>query len=132
MKRNRKKRMKKKTAAGIIVSLLLSASAMAVDPNAPPPPMLHTITELRMKQEQEENSVIRVIQQPVMLQTEQVCSPVEQARQRIREVGRSEEKFAGTVTVEAGHGEVAIDNNSGTVNNDVNVQVVNPNERLCP
>ena len=93
--------------------------------------ILNALTNMRLKQEREENNVVRVIQQPSTVRTEQVCSPVEQARQRMRDLGTSKEQVAGTVKVEAGHGDVKIDNNQGQVNNSVNVQVVNPNEKSC-
>lgn len=115
----------------LMAHLLVSAAALAAEPNPHDPALADAVSQMRQRQEQEEGSVIRVIQQPVMLQTSQVCSPVEQARQRIKDVGGKEGKAIGTVSVEAGHGEVAIDGNSGTVDNSVSVQVVNPNERSC-
>ena len=116
----------------IIARLLLSATALAVEPGVGDPALLDAIHQLRVKQAEEEGSVIRVIQQPVMLQTQQVCSPAEQVRQRMRDLGAVKERTVGDVTVEAGHGEVTVDGNSGTIDNSVNVQVVNPNERICP
>ncbi len=130
MKRpSKRKKILKKVSALILIRLLLSATAMAVDPPHHDDQTLQTLHEMRMRQEGEENSVVRMIQQPVAIQTN-ICSPVEQARQRIREL-KSQQKIAGDVVVEAGHGEVAVDGNNGTVNNSVNVQVVDTNDRKC-
>lgn len=129
--RPRKRLLKKRTMVILVMRLLLSAAAMAVDPNAPPPPKLSQITEMRARQESEENSVQRIIAPPMVLQTQQICTPAEQARQRLRDMGASEEKTPGSVTVEAGHGEVTIESNEGDINNSVNIQVVNENERNC-
>ena len=130
MKRKQPRRNRRKIGLILAMRILLSATALAVEPGNGDPALLNAIHEMRMKQQAEENnSVVRVIQQPMRAQN---CSPVEQARQRIRDMGAKEGKAVGQVNVEAGHGEVKIDGNSGTVNNAVNVQVVNPNDRTCP
>ncbi|MBI2980701.1 MAG: hypothetical protein HYY44_00030 [Deltaproteobacteria bacterium] len=132
MKKISKQTRRRKTAILVLMRLLLSAAALAVEPNPHDPELLNAVSNMRQKQENEEGSVVRVIQQPVVLQTQQVCNPVEQARQRIRELGDGQNKVSGSVTVEAGHGEVNVESNEGTINSAINVQVVNPNERLCP
>lgn len=114
------------------MKLLLAASALALEPNPHNPELQNAVSNMRQRQEVEEGSVVRVIQQPVMLQTQMVCSPVEQARQRMREIDDEQNRIAGSVNVEAGHGEVNVESNEGTINSAINVQVVNPNERLCP
>ncbi len=121
----------KRTALLLVVRLLLSTSALAVDPPHQDEEILNTLHQMRLRQEEEEN-VVRVIQQPVVTQVRQVCSPVEQARQRLRDLAASKTRNIGDVTIEAGHGEVTVDGNSGTIDNSVNVQVVNPNDRFCP
>lgn len=130
--KNKRRNSGKKMVVLLIARLLLSATALAMEPNPHEEELLNAIHEMRVKQEGEEGSVQRVIQQPVMLQTQMVCSPVEQARQRMRDLAAVKEKTVGDVTVNAGHGEVTIDGNSGTIENNVNVQVMNPNERICP
>ena len=115
----------------LLLTLLLPASVFAVDPPNQDGSLLQVISNMRNKQEGEENSVVRVVQQPVSIRQEQVCSPSEQARQRMRDLGAIRKETIGTVNVEAGHGDVKIDGNSGQINNSVNVQVVNPNERKC-
>ncbi len=131
MKRPIKKRRSNKAAVLLVMRLLLSATAFAVEPSNQDGSFLHVITNMRNKQESEENSVVRVIQQPVSIRQEQVCSSSEQARQRLKDLGALQKQAAGTVNVEAGHGDVKIDGNSGQINNSVNVQVVNQNDRKC-
>lgn len=93
--------------------------------------VLDRIIQLRLKQEQEEN-VVRVIQ-PMGIPQQDVCSPSQQTRSRLAFAGKGSKNIgsAGNVTIQAGHDDVKIDNNSGTINNGVNVQIVNPNEKRC-
>ncbi|QQR79609.1 MAG: hypothetical protein IPJ69_09650 [Deltaproteobacteria bacterium] len=119
-----------KTLLSLISLILLSSTLLAVEPDLHDPQMLQAITNMRQRQEGEEGSTVRVIQQPIVTRVEQGCTLSEQARQRIRDLG-SEKHTIGNVNVEAGHGEVTIDGNSGTINNSVNVQVVNNNDRKC-
>lgn len=129
-KRNKRRRQSKKTALFLVIRLLLSASAFAVELDPHDAEMLNAIHEMRTKQENEENTV-RVIQQPITVTTQQGCSPSELARQRIRDLGAKEGTKVGNVTVEAGHGEVTVKDNHGQIDNSVNVQMVNPDERRC-
>ena len=114
----------------MIIHIFLSTTAFAVDPPHHDAKMLETLYQMRLKQEGEEN-VVRVIQQPVTVQNDTVCSAAEQARQRIRDLGGGDGKKFGTISLEAGHGSVSIDGNSGEINNSVNVQVIAPNDRKC-
>ncbi|MDO8461375.1 MAG: hypothetical protein Q7S98_00790 [Deltaproteobacteria bacterium] len=114
----------------LAVPVLLAATAMAAETpaNGPAPDALH---QMRMKQQDEERgSVVRVIQ-PGMVPQESVCSPTQMTRQRLNRLGNNNKDKSGTVNVEAGHGDVQIDGNTGQVNNSVNVQIVNPNEKNC-
>lgn len=120
----------KKTLALLIIQLLLSVSTMASEAKSSDPMILERITNMRTRQEAEENNVYRVIQQPITVRQD-VCTPVEQARQRIRDLNGPDGEKIGTINVEAGHGEVTIDHNSGEINNSVNVQAVAPNDRKC-
>ncbi len=126
------KKLSKKTLSLLIMRCLISATALAMEPNPHDPTLAGAINQMRQRQEAEENSVIRVIQQPVMLQTMQVCSPAEQARQRLRNLDESKQGL--TVNVEGSFGDVSVDNNSdGTTINQV-VQPIMPgvtNERSC-
>lgn len=111
----------------LLLFFLVSGSLLAADAGVN---TLERLIQVRMKQEQEEN-VVRVIQ-PVALQMSDVCSPVQQARQRLENAGKKGEgEQIGDVKIEAGHKEVKIEGNSGTVNNSVNVEIVNPNDKRC-
>lgn len=125
----KKRRSSRRVAILAVMRVLLSATAFAVEPPHHDQQILETLTQMRMRQEQEEN-VVRIIQQPVVI-SQDACSPSEQARQRIRDLGGKDGKQFGTVSVEAGHGDVSIDGNSGEINNSVSVQVVAPNDRKC-
>jgi hypothetical protein len=117
----------------VILLLIVMVSSIAAEAANPPgkgPSLLEAVNHMRLRQEGEENNSIRVIQ-PASMQLEEACSPVQQSRQRIRDLVKAEGPSGGSVSVEAGHGEINVDNNSGTVNSSVNVQIVNPNERNC-
>lgn len=131
-KLNRKKgRFALRASTVILLRLLVAASALAVEPPHQDPELLQALHDTRLKQEDEEGKVVRVIQQPVAVSNDVACSPAEMARQRLRDLGLKEGKNFGAVNVAAGHTEVKVDNNSGQVNNSVNVQVVAPNDRKC-
>lgn len=128
---NRIKRPWRQRVVLVAGALLISSAALAVEPNPHEDELLEAIHQTRMRQEEEENAV-RVIQQPVTVVNDVACSPVEQARQRIRDLGAKDGTKIGNVTVEAGHGEVTVNDNHGEINNSVNVQVNTPNEnRKC-
>lgn len=136
MKRKRAKkagRRWKLKAATLVMRLLVSATALAVEPNPRTPAPREALTQMRQRQQAEESgTVVRMIQQPVVVRTDQICSPSEQARQRIRDLGGSQTKVSGSVSVEAGHGEIKVDDNHGSINNSVNVQINAPgNDRKC-
>lgn len=95
------------------------------------PDLTQTINEMRLRAEDEEGAV-RVITQPLTVQEVSHCTPVEQVRQRIRDLRGTKDPLIGDVTVEAGHGDITIEDNSGTIDSSVNVQLINPgNERKC-
>ena len=110
--------------------LLLFTGVIALRAEASPAGTAETIRRMRLRQEDEEK-VVRVISQPVTLVRQEPCTPGEKARQRVRELG-GPDGFTGTVNVEAGHGEVSIEGNSGTINNSVNIQVDSPDAPKCP
>lgn len=120
----------KKIVALLIIRLLLSASTLAVQPPGKEPIVLEALQNIRSKQESEEN-VYRVIQQPLPMQGGTLCSPDEMARQRLREVGNAAEQGDGVVNVEAGHGEINVESNEGNIDSNVNIQILNQNERKC-
>lgn len=121
-------------AASLLMRLLVSATALALEPNPQTPEIKESLTQMRQKQQAEEGgTVVRVVQQPVAVQTDFACSPSEVARQRIRDLGGSQTKVSGSVNVEAGHREVKVQDNHGSINNSVNVQINAPggNDRKC-
>lgn len=118
------------TLLTLLSLFVMSTSSQAVEPDLHDTDMLQAITNLRQKQENEENNPVRVIQQPITTRIISECTPSEQARQRLRDLG-TEHKRIGVVNIDAGHGEVRIDGNSGQINNSVNVEVVNANDRKC-
>lgn len=112
----------------ILLVLILNISpVIAADPAGKGPSRLDAIQQLRMKQQDEENSPIRVIQQPTLQQVQQVCTPAQRMRARLAKVGAKQKEGTGNVTVNAGHGDVSLDKVSGQVDNSVNVQIINPN-----
>ena len=113
----------------LFISFIASTS-YAVEPDVHDAGMLQAITNLRQKQEGEENNPVRVIQQPITTRVVSECTPSEQVRQRLRDLG-SEHKRVGVLNIDAGHGDVRIDGNTGQINNSVNVEVVNANDRKC-
>jgi predicted membrane protein len=84
---------------------------------------LKNLRSMRMKQEQQE-IVVRE-QKFVRVENETHCTPVQQTRQRLKDIGNGERPASVTnLSIHAGHEEMNIDNNQGTINSDVNVQVI--------
>ena len=110
-----------------IVLLLFSSTVLAVEPPGKEPIVLDDIRQVRMKQENHE-SVVRIIPQPVQMYQKTFCSPVERARARVRELGNTQGS-EGSINITAGHGEINVESNQGTINSDITVQVVNNNEQ---
>ncbi len=118
---------------GFVLFIALFLSTIAYAANAPQeePSLLGTLREVRLKQ-QDEESLLRVVSQPFEIQSTSFCLPIEQARQRLRDLERSQKTFSGDVTVMAGHEEVTIEDNNGKIDNSINVQIINPDEeRQC-
>ena len=93
--------------------------------------MLDNLRRMRSKQQQEEK-VVRV-QGFMNVQKEKRCTPVQQARQRIRDIEASSgEANSENVNITAGHGELNVADNHGAINSDINVQIINQgDERDC-
>lgn len=109
---------------------LVSFPAFAVEPPGQEPIILDAIHNMRMKQEQEEN-VYRVIQTPMPMNQSSTCNPVDRARDRLNGLSATDGAVSGSVNIQAGHENVTVESNEGTVNNSVNVQIVSPNEENC-
>ena len=93
--------------------------------------MLENLRRMRVKQQQEEK-VVRV-QGFMNVRKERRCTPVQQARQRIRDIETSlGEAYSKNVNITAGHGEINVADNHGDINSDINVQIINQgDERDC-
>ncbi len=87
--------------------------------------------QMRVKQQEEEQSVVRIIAQPHTIKRVISCSEVQLTRQRLRDIGqeseKQEQKFNG-IKVELGHDNTRIRDNHGTINNNINMEVVQQNE----
>lgn len=91
--------------------------------------LLDTLHRIRIKQEQQE-FVIRG-QGFMKIEKETACTPVQQTRQRLRDLNESKGDEEN-VTINAGHEEVNVTDNHGTINTDVNVQIIKEGkEREC-
>jgi hypothetical protein len=89
--------------------------------------MLENLRRMRTRQ-QEEEKVVR-IQGFMNVQKRKQCTPVQQARQRIRDIEASSgEADSENVNVTAGHGEINVSDNHGTINSDINVHIINQGE----
>ena len=63
------------------------------------------------------------------VQKEKRCTPVQQARQRIRDIeAASGNANSENVNITAGHGEINVADNHGTIDSDINVQIINQGE----
>lgn len=83
--------------------------------------MLENLHRMRIKQ-QDEEMVIRA-QIFKSAGPESNCTPVQQVRQRIRDIGTGKTTDK-SITINAGHEELNVEDNHGTINSDVNVNVI--------
>lgn len=83
--------------------------------------MLQNLHRMRIKQQDEE----MVIRAQIFKNVEQEshCTPVQQLRQRIRDIGTGK-STAEDITINAGHDELNVEDNHGTINSDVNVNII--------
>ncbi len=93
--------------------------------------MLHNIRNMRVKQQQQE-VVIRE-QKFLHVEEESHCTPVQQTRQRLRDIEAfDEDNTQKSVTINAGHEELNVTDNHGTINSDINIQMIEQGEtRPC-
>lgn len=88
--------------------------------------MVERIHNLRLKQQEEEGAIR--IQKFVQTNKQRQCSVEQQVRQRLREIGTegggSDGMSAENITINAGHGELDIAGNHGTISSDVNIQII--------
>jgi len=93
--------------------------------------MLENLRKMRMRQQQEE-IVIRETRF-VQVDRQQHCTPAQQTRQRIRDADAASGKTSyENININAGHDEINVTGNNGTINSDVNVNIINQGrEREC-
>lgn len=122
-------------AFGLLLALVLilnPGGVLAQSPDEQELHMLESLRRMRVKQQQEEKLVR--IQGFMNVQKERRCTPVQQARQRIRDMEASlGEANSENVNITAGHGEINVTDNHGDINSDINVQIINQgDQRDCP
>ncbi len=88
------------------------------------------LQRLRTKQTSLEQRTIRIVSQNT-IRHEQICHSDQMVRKRLKEIGKYRSVLPGAVALEAGNDDMTIDNNHGTINNTVNVQMVNPHAQDC-
>jgi len=129
-----------KTLLTIVGILLIGSAAFAQGQPAaeptpePEPDLAGVINQMRLKQQSEEQSVYRVIQTPVTHKQVLSCSEIQMARQRLRDIGNKNgenHRQYENVEVNMGNDNMTIEGNRGTVNNNINMQMVEGNEGRC-
>lgn len=113
----------------LLMMLCCCSAAFAV--SQPQSHIIDRLRILRLKQQDEERAIR--VQGHLSIQQTTACAPVEEARERLRELQETtgDGKQVG-VTVNAGHDAINITDNHGTINSDVNIQIIKPGkERGC-
>ncbi len=89
--------------------------------------MIERLHNMRLKQQDEEQAIR--INKFVQMNNAAQCTPVQQIRQRMNDIrakkNENDDMNAENVTINAGHENLNITDNHGTINSDVNVQVIN-------
>ncbi|MFH1653190.1 MAG: hypothetical protein ABIE74_03950 [Pseudomonadota bacterium] len=84
--------------------------------------MLDSLRKMRSRQQNEEQRI--TVRKFVTQTTQKKCTPVQQARQRMREIERGNGTHNEEVTINAGHEELNVTDNHGTINSDINIQII--------
>jgi len=94
--------------------------------------MLENLRRMRIKQQDHENVIRAQIFKTV--KQEQDCTPVQQTRQRLRDLrDDSNDTDDENIIINAGHEELNVTDNHGTINSDVNIQVIKQGREIpCP
>jgi len=115
--------------AGFIILFVLSlfigaGTGLCRQPDGEDQTTLENLRKMRMKQQGEEN-VVRIQQFVNQQATKQQCTPVQQARQRMKDIEAAEGKAtAENVNITAGHTTLDATGNNGTINSDINIQII--------
>lgn len=111
----------------------LGAQAQEVRKDAEEPNVSQSLQNLRSKQElEEQKGAIRVIPTlPTNMRPQ--CTPIQQTRQRLRDLQMTDPKKANTDNMyfNVGHDEINIKDNKGNVENNVNINVDEADENRC-
>ena len=93
--------------------------------------MLQNLRRLRIKQQDQENLYRVVMFKNVQMAPQ--CAPVQQTRQRLREFGPKDGTGEDDIVINAGNEQLNVTDNHGTINSDVNVNIIKQgNENPCP
>lgn len=93
--------------------------------------ILQNLHRMRIKQQDEEVVIRAQIFKNV--QQENHCTSVQQTRARLREVGRDKYSADNDIIIHAGNEQLNVTDNHGTINSDVNVQIIKQGEENpCP
>lgn len=128
------KKSRKKSVVAVVAFLFFLAglSVLPARAGGEEAAMLENLRKMRTKQQQEE-IVIRETRF-VHVDKEKHCTPVQQTRQRIRDAEIASGKTGyENININAGHEEINVADNHGTIDSNVNVQIINQGrERECP
>lgn len=111
----------------ILITLFSISEGMCQETAEEEQMMLESLRKMRVKQQNEEGTLR--IQHFINQQTEQKCTPVQMARQRVKDIEEARnDNQTENVNITAGHGELNVTDNSGTVNSNINIQIVKQGE----
>jgi hypothetical protein len=95
--------------------------------------MLQNLHRMRIKQQDQESVIRAQIFKTVRQEGE--CTPVQQTRQRMRELkgNHNDDIDDENIVINAGHEQFNVTDNHGTINSDVNVQILKQGrDNPCP
>ncbi len=118
-------------SASLTIIAFVLVCAAAGDARGSDATMLENLRRMRVKQQDEEFVVRAQIWKNV--QTQPTCTPVQQTRVRLREIGGGNSNGDNDVVINAGTEELNVTDNHGTINSDVNVQIIKQgDDNPCP
>lgn len=84
--------------------------------------LLKNLHTMRLRQQDEEMVVRAQVFKTV--QTEERCTPVQQVRQRLKDLKKGNNETEDDIVINAGHEELNVTDNHGTIDSDINVQII--------
>ena len=115
----------------IFISVAYACTAFAQElPEGSDSFMLENLRRMRIKQQDQEYVIRAQIFKTV--KQEQECTPVQQMRQRLRELkGKHNDDIDDeNIVINAGHEQLNVTDNHGTINSDVNVEVIKQGQQI--